>query len=521
MNSPLHNPATWVNPLRDEFDKRLPRIAGPCGLVIFGVTGDLARKKLLPAVYDLANRGLLPPGFSLIGYGRREWTKEDFEQQVLSAVKSSARTPWRQAVWDRLAEGIFFVSGDFTTDEAFDALAAKTRELDETRGTAGNWAYYLSVPPDYFSDVCHQLERSGLAQPDPSLPEIHKGWRRVVIEKPFGHDEASAKELNDIVNSVFPESSVFRIDHYLGKETVQNILALRFANQLFDPLFNSHYIDHVQITMAEDIGLGGRAGYYDGIGAARDVIQNHLLQLLALIAMEEPVDFNPAELQSEKVKVLRATRPVGPFAQTTARGQYTSGWQGSELVKGLRQEEGFDPESTTETFAAATFEISSRRWAGVPFYLRTGKRLGRRVTEIALVFKEAPHLPFATGQTNAQGNNMLVIRVQPDEGVLMRFGSKVPGSAMEVRDVNMDFSYSEAFTEESPEAYERLILDALLDEASLFPTNEEVELSWRILDPILEHWALHGRPEDYPAGTWGPESATKMLERTGRLWRRP
>lgn len=511
----------WRNPLRDELDKRLPRIAGPCGLVIFGVTGDLARKKLLPAVYDLANRGLLPPGFSLIGYGRRDWSKEQFEEQVLECVKDRARTPWRQNVWDRLAEGIFFVTGDFTTDSAFDALAEKTREIDNERGTAGNWAYYLSVPPDHFPSVCHQLERSGLAKPDPELGELHNGWRRVVIEKPFGHDEQSAHELNEIVNSVFPESSVFRIDHYLGKETVQNILALRFANQLFDPMFNAHYVDHVQITMAEDIGLGGRAGYYDGIGAARDVIQNHLLQLLALIAMEEPVTFNPEELQAEKVKVLRATTPVGPFAQTTARGQYTSGWQGSIPVKGLRQEDGFDPESTTETYAAATFEISSRRWAGVPFYLRTGKRLGRRVTEIAIVFKEAPHLPFGPGQTTAQGNNMLVIRVQPEEGVLVRFGSKVPGSAMEVRDVNMDFSYSESFTEESPEAYERLILDALLDEASLFPTNEEVELSWKILDPILEHWALHGRPEDYPAGTWGPKGAEEILSRSGRQWRRP
>lgn len=527
----LRSSAERANPLRDSADKRLPRIAGPCGLVIFGVTGDLARKKLLPAVYDLANRGLLPPSFSLIGYGRRDWSKAEFEEQVKQAVQAKARTPWRQEVWERLAEGIHFVSGDFTNDAAFDALADLTEELDRTRGTAGNWAFYLSVPPEHFPSVCHQLHRSGLATGrEPRGDEAHgqpaahppaKGWRRVVIEKPFGHDEASARELNTIVNDVFPERSVFRIDHYLGKETVQNILALRFANQLFDPLFNSHYVDHVQITMAEDIGLGGRAGYYDGIGAARDVIQNHLLQLLALIAMEEPVTFSPAELQAEKLKVLRATEALTPFAKTTARGQYSSGWQGSELVKGLREEEGFDPESTTETFAAATFGINSRRWAGVPFYLRTGKRLGRRVTEIALVFKEAPHLPFAQGQTAAQGNNMLVIRVQPDEGVLMRFGSKVPGSGMEVRDVNMDFSYSEAFTEDSPEAYERLILDALLDEASLFPTNEEVEHSWRILDPILNYWAEHGRPEDYPAGTWGPEGADRMLKRHGRHWRRP
>lgn len=505
----------WVNPLRDPLDKRLPRIAGPSGMVIFGVTGDLARKKLLPAIYDLANRGLLPAGFTLIGYGRREWSKEDFEDYVLQAVKDGARTKFRDNVWERLAEGMHFVSGNFDDDAAFDHLTETLQEMDRTRGTGGNWAFYLSVPPDYFSDVCHQLERSGLAESGT------EAWRRVIIEKPFGNDQATARELNEVVNAVFPEDSVFRIDHYLGKETVQNILALRFANQIFDPLWNAHYVDHVQITMAEDIGLGGRAGYYDGIGAARDVIQNHLIQLLALVAMEEPVSFSPHELQAEKVKVLRATRPVHPLSKTTARGQYTAGWQGSSYVKGLREEEGFDPKSTTETFAACTLEITSRRWAGVPFYLRTGKRLGRRVTEIALVLKEPPHQPFGKGMTSSLGNNAVVIRVQPDEGVLMRFGSKVPGSTMEVRDVNMDFSYSEAFTEESPEAYERLILDALLDESSLFPTNEEVELSWEILDPVLDYWEEHGFPDEYAAGTWGPVSADRMLERTGRSWRRP
>lgn len=505
----------YVNPLRDPQDKRLPRIAGPGGMVIFGVTGDLARKKLLPAIYDLANRGLLPASFALVGYGRREWSKQYFEDYVRTAVEQGARTDFRESVWQRLAEGIHFVTGTFTDDEAFDRLAAQLEELDRSRGTAGNWAYYLSIPPANFPDVCHQLDRSGLAQSGEDY------WRRVIIEKPFGHDLASAQELNRIVNSVFPEDAVFRIDHYLGKETVQNILAMRFANQLFDPMWNSHYIDHVQITMAEDIGLGGRAGYYDGIGAARDVIQNHLLQLLALVAMEEPIAFTPEELQAEKIKVLRAVEPVRPFSKYTARGQYTADWQGSNFVPGLRDEEGFDPESTTETYAACTLQINSRRWAGVPFYLRTGKRLGRRVTEIALVFKSAPHLPFAETMTAALGQNAMVIRVQPDEGVLMRFGSKVPGSAMEVRDVNMDFSYSEVFTEQSPEAYERLILDALLDEASLFPTNEEVELSWKILDPIIEYWAKRGRPEGYPAGSWGPSSADHMLERDGRAWRRP
>ncbi|MDO5669572.1 MAG: glucose-6-phosphate dehydrogenase [Corynebacterium sp.] len=504
----------WVNPLRNAEDKRLPRIAGPSGMVIFGVTGDLARKKLLPAIYDLANRGLLPAGFTLIGFGRRSWTKTEFEEYVREAVESGARTRFREHVWERLAEGMHFVEGNFD-DAGFDRLAATLAEMDTTRGTAGNWAFYLSVPPDFFTAVCHQLERSGLAEGG------EEAWRRVIIEKPFGHDQDSARELNHVVNAVFPEESVFRIDHYLGKETVQNILALRFANQLFDPIWNAHYVDHVQITMAEDIGLGGRAGYYDGIGAARDVMQNHLLQLLALVAMEEPIAFDPAELQAEKVKVLRATNPVYPLNKTTARGQYAAGWQGSHKVRGLREEEGFDPASTTETYAACTLEINSRRWAGVPFYLRTGKRLGRRVTEIALVFKEAPHQPFLAGQTTSLGKNSIVIRVQPDEGVLMRFGSKVPGSAMEVRDVNMDFSYAEAFTEASPEAYERLILDALLDESSLFPTNEEVELSWAILDPILEYWSEKGQPEEYESGTWGPASADRMLERTGRTWRRP
>ena len=324
-----------------------------------------------------------------------------------------------------------------------------------------------------------------------------------------------------MVNSVFPEESVFRIDHYLGKETVQNILALRFANALYEPIWNSHYVDSVQITMAEDIGLGGRAGYYDGIGAARDVIQNHLLQLLALTAMEEPVSFSPDEIKAEKIKVLSATRLAQPLDLTTARGQYTAGWQGGEKAVGLLDEEGFSKTSTTETFAAIELEVDTRRWAGVPFYLRTGKRLGRRVTEIALMFKRAPHLPFDATMTEELGQNALVFRVQPDEGITLRFGSKVPGSTMEVRDVNMDFSYGSAFAEDSPEAYERLILDVLLGEPSLFPVNAEVELSWEILDPALEYWASHGKPDPYESGTWGPDSAFAMLERSGREWRRP
>jgi glucose-6-phosphate 1-dehydrogenase len=506
----------WTNPLRDARDKRLPRIAGPCGLVIFGVTGDLSRKKLMPAIYDLANRGLLPPGFALTGFARRDWDAQDFGQVVHDAVREHARTPFRQNVWDRLAEGFRFVPGSFGDDESFDRLEKTVQDLDRVRGTGGNHAFYLSIPPSSFPVVCKQLARSGLSAQDGDQ------WRRVVIEKPFGHDLNSAIELNEIVNDVFPEESVFRIDHYLGKETVQNILALRFANQLFEPIWNSHYVDHVQITMAEDIGLGGRAGYYDGIGAARDVIQNHLLQLLAFIALEEPTSFSARRLRAEKIKVLNATRLVYPLEETTARGQYTGGWQGGELVRGLKEEEGFDPNSKTETYAAITCEVATRRWAGVPFYLRTGKRLGRRVTEIAVVFKRAPHLPFDATMTEELGQNAFVVRVQPDEGVTMRFGSKVPGSQMEVRDVTMDFGYGTSFTESSPEAYERLILDVLLGEPSLFPVNEEVERSWEILDPVIEHWAARPEgPDPYAAGSWGPVSADLMLGRTGRHWRRP
>ncbi|MCS0637337.1 glucose-6-phosphate dehydrogenase [Streptomyces sp. LP05-1] len=504
-----------ANPLRDAQDRRLPRIAGPSGLVIFGVTGDLSRKKLMPAVYDLANRGLLPPGFSLIGFARRQWEDEDFAEEVYQAVKQHARTPFREEVWQQLSQGMRFVQGDFDDHDAFETLKKTMEELDKAQGTGGNFAFYLSVPPKFFPLVVQQLKKHGLAdQKDGS-------WRRAVIEKPFGHDLTSAKELNEIVHEVFASDQVFRIDHYLGKETVQNILALRFANTLFEPIWNRSYVDHVQITMAEDIGIGGRAGYYDGIGAARDVIQNHLLQLLALTAMEEPASFDADALASEKTKVLGAVKLPKDLGRDTVRAQYAAGWQGGERAVGYLEEEGIDPASKTDTYAAVKLEIDNRRWAGVPFYLRTGKRLGRRVTEIAVVFQRAPHSPFDHTATEELGQNALVIRVQPDEGVTMRFGSKVPGTSMEVRDVSMDFAYGESFTESSPEAYERLILDVLLGDSNLFPRTEEVERSWEILDPIEEYWDQHGKPAQYTAGTWGPAEADEMLARDGRSWRRP
>jgi glucose-6-phosphate 1-dehydrogenase len=508
-----------VNPLRDPRDRRIPRVAGPCVLVLFGVTGDLSRKKLMPAVYDLANRGLLPPGFSLVGFARRDWENEDFAQVTHDAVKEHARTPFNDTVWQQLAEGIRFVPGEFADDAAFDRLAQTVAKLDTERGTGGNYAFYLSVPPKFFPDVVAQLKRSGLSS-SPVGQDGHRPWRRVVIEKPFGHDLASARQLNEIVNSVFGSDSVFRIDHYLGKETVQNILALRFANTLYEPIWNRGYVDHVQITMAEDIGIGGRAGYYDGIGAARDVIQNHLMQLLALTAMEEPVSFDAASLRAEKEKILSAVRLPENLATGTARGQYAAGWQGGVEVPGFLEEDGIAPDSHTETYAAIKVGVDTRRWAGVPFYLRTGKRLPRRMTEIALIFQRAPHLPFNATDTKELGHNALVIRVQPDEGVTVRFGSKVPGSAMEVRDVNMDFAYGESFTENSPEAYERLLLDVLIGDPPLFPQNQEVELSWEVLDPVEHFWAEHGKPDQYVAGSTGPASADALMARDGRAWRR-
>jgi glucose-6-phosphate 1-dehydrogenase len=509
-----------TNPLRDPRDRRLPRVPSPCALVVFGVTGDLARKKLIPAVYDLANRGLLPPGFVLLGFARRDWGDGDFEQVAKEAAQKGARTEWREEVWQRLSEATKFLPGSFDDDAAFDTLARTLTELDASHGTGGNAAFYLSIPPAAFPTVLHQMQRTGMAD-----NEATSSWRRVVVEKPFGTDLPSSQELNALVDEVFTAQDVFRIDHYLGKETVQNLLALRFANTLFEPIWNSHHVDHVQITMAEDVGIGSRAGFYEGTGAARDVLQNHLLQLLALTAMDEPVNFDAESLRTEKRKVLGAVRLPKDLASYAVRGQYEQGWLAGERVNGYLAEEGVEEGSRTETYAAVRLDVDTRRWAGVPFYLRTGKRLPRRVTEIAVVFKRAPHLPFSRSDTEELGANQLVVRVQPDEGMTLRFGSKVPGTTMEVRDVAMDFLYGEAFTEGSPEAYERLLLDVLLGDASLFPRNEEVEESWRIVDPLEALWREQdeagGGPEAYRAGEWGPPAAEEMLARDGRSWRRP
>src|SRR5690606_23036177 len=419
-----------MNPLRDPQDRRLPRIPEPCALVIFGVTGDLARRKLLPAVYDLANRGLLPAGFAVVGFARRPWDDETFAQQARQAAQANCRTPWREEVWARLRGGMTFVGGSFDDDAAFDTLAERLERLRTSHGIPGNAAFYLSIPPAAFPAVLKQLARTGLATRPPS-----GGWRRVVVEKPFGHDLASARELNNLVDEVFDPAEVFRIDHYLGKETVHNLLELRFANTLFETVWNNRYVDSVQITMAEDAGIGTRAGFYDAAGAARDVLQNHLLQLLTLVAMEEPTSFDAEEIRYEKLKVLKAIKLPEDIATGTVRGQYRQGWVAGQRVAGYLDEKGVPPDSTTETYVAVRLGVQNRRWAGVPFYLRAGKRLPRRVTELAVIFKRAPHLPFHPTDVEMLGNNQLVIRVQPEEGVVLKFGSKVPGTTMEVRDI--------------------------------------------------------------------------------------
>ena len=493
-----------ANPLAAGLE-RLP--VSPTTLTIFGATGDLAQRKLLPAVYNLAHEGALPERFHLVGVSRSEHSDDHYREIAAGAIRRFSRRPPDEAVLTRLLADVRYVPGAFDDGDAYRRIGEVLDEFDDADGEPLNRCFYLSTAPSFFPVIVEALGAAGLSRHDPC--DV-----RVVIEKPFGTSLAEAEELNARVLAVFEERQVFRIDHYLGKETVQNVLAFRFANGMFEPLWNRNYIDHVQITAAEDIGIGSRAGYYDQAGALRDLVQNHMLQLLCLLCMEPPVTFSAKEVRDEKVKVLHAITPPTPetVAEMSVRAQYTAGQVGHEDVVGYLEEEGVPAGSRTETYAALRLEVDNWRWAGVPMYLRTGKRLARKVTEIAVVLKPVPHLGFQQDGTQDVRPNQLVLTVQPNEGVSLSLGAKVPGTRMRIRPVNMQFLYGSTFLSESPEAYERLILDVMRGDATLFTRDDEVEAQWRVIDPIEQAWAQDATPlAEYEAGTQGPAEAADIL----------
>jgi glucose-6-phosphate 1-dehydrogenase len=507
------------NPLREGLERR--RLPEPCTIVLFGASGDLTRRKLLPALYHLASDGLLPAKAAVVGFARRAKSDADFRAEMLEAVEKRARSfAGADELWRSFSESLFYHQGSFTEAADYQSLREHLRRLERDLGLPGNRLHYLAAAPEQFVTIVEHLGRAGLA---PADTETEGRWVRIVVEKPFGRDLSSSRELNRALLSVVDESQLFRIDHYLGKETVQNILALRFANCIFEPLWNHKYIDHVQITVAEDLGLEGRGGYYDRAGALRDMAQNHLLQLLCLVAMEPPVALEADSIRDEKVKVLRAVKriPPGEVERRVVRGQYVAGAVGGREVKGYRQEEGVDPESRTESYVALRLEIDNWRWAGVPFLLRSGKRLPKRATEISIQFQRPPMRLFGEEVAATAAPNALIINVQPDEGISLRFGSKVPGPDVRVRQVKMDFRYGSAFGMPSPEAYERLLLDALLGDSTLFTRRDEVEAAWLLMTDILEGWSrLEEPPHPYPAGSWGPAAADRLAAGVEGGWRR-
>jgi glucose-6-phosphate 1-dehydrogenase len=500
-----------ANPLTAGLE-RLP--VPPTTLVIFGATGDLAKRKLLPALYNLAHEGALPERFHLVGVSRKEKENEDYRAECEQAIRSYSRRTPDEAVLKGLLEHVQYVPGTFDEEAVYSQLREVLDGFEKADGEPLNRAFYLSTAPNFFPVIVDKLGESKLA--------THEGDEvRLIIEKPFGTSLEEARELNRCVLATFEESQVYRIDHYLGKETVQNLLAFRFANGMFEPIWNRNYIDYVQITAAEDIGIGSRAEYYDRAGALRDLIQNHMLQLLCHVAMEPPVNFTAEEVRNEKVKVLEAIPPPAPegVPEIAVRAQYTKGHAGGEDVPGYLEEEGVPPDSITETYAALRLEVDNWRWAGVPFYLRTGKRLARKVTEIAITLKPVPHLAFSQEGSLGVQPNQLVLTLQPNEGVSLRLGAKIPGTRMIIRPVNMEFLYGTAFLSQSPEAYERLITDAMRGDATLFTRNDEVEAQWRICDPIVKAWAgTPGPVPTYEAGSQGPEEAEALL-REGDRWR--
>lgn len=503
-----------VNPLREGLSSRT--MPEPCAIIIFGATGDLTHRKLVPAIYNLAVDGALPPAVSVVGFARRDKSDEVFRKEIEEAARKFSRQKIDDTLWENFASSIFYHRSEFDNIEGYEALKKRLDELDTQRGTRGNRLFYLSAGPDQFPVILENLRKSGLNQ------ATEGSWVRVIVEKPFGTDLPSAQLLNHLVMEAFPEKDTFRIDHYLGKETAQNIMVLRFANAIFEQLWNARYIHHVQITASEPLGVEGRAGYYDKAGALRDMIQNHLLQLLCLTAMEPPAGLDADAIRDEKVKVLKSLRPIAgaDVAKYVVRAQYGAGTINGKRVAAYRDEQNVNPESMTETYVAMQVNIDNWRWAGVPFFVRVGKRLPKGGTEIAIHFKGAPPVLFkASGETI--DDNVLVIRIQPDEGVSLRMSSKMPGSSLRIEPVKMDFHYGTSFGKATPEAYERLLLDAMSGDATLFARRDEVEEAWKFVDALHEAWAKD--TEDlaiYSAGTWGPTEADELIKRSGATWRR-
>lgn len=489
------------------------RHAPPVVMVIFGASGDLTRRKIFPALETLVRRGAIDERFSVVGVARTELDEEEFRRGALEAVPEPS-APWKDTV-----TGFRYVSGGYDDPATYSRLGAVLEEMDEERKTGGNRLFYLATAPAVFGDVARRLGDSGLSRP------AHEGsFARLVIEKPFGHDLETARQLDAVIHAGFDEEQVYRIDHYLGKETVQNVLALRFANAIFEPIWNRRYVDHVQVTVAESIGVEHRGSFYETAGALRDIVQNHVLQVLALTLMEPPATVDDRGIRDEKVKLLRAVEILDPeeVATSVVRGQYDAGVVDDEPVPGYRDEPDVDPASATETYVAMRLFVDNWRWAGVPIYVRTGKRLAKRATEVATRFVSVPHLPFAGRLVRGLGPNMLVLRIQPDEGITLCFGAKVPGQEFEIRSVSMDFSYGTTFTEQTPDAYERLLLDAMVGDPMLFIRSDEVEQAWKITQPVLEAWQTGQAPlARYAAGTWGPSASDVLMARDGRAWREP
>ncbi|MGI8909700.1 MAG: glucose-6-phosphate dehydrogenase [Rubrobacteraceae bacterium] len=504
-----------ANSLRDE--ERLPPVPEPGVMVIFGASGDLTARKLVPALYDLAAGRCLPMEFAVVGISRTEMSHDDFRKKLREELDEQRAGSVSEDVWESFSKGIFYLAGDSKKPETYEELKGFLKKLDAERGTSGNRIFYLSSLPSLFPAIVERLGEAGMNR------EENGGYSRLVIEKPFGRNLDSARELNGDIRRYFREKQIYRIDHYLGKETVQNIMALRFSNGIFEPVWNQHYVDHVQITVAEDIGVGTRGAFYEEAGALRDIVQNHLMQVLCLTAMEPPVAFDADSVREEKVKVLKAVRPIPEeeVGDVAVRGQYDDGWVFGEEARGYREEENVAPDSGTETYVALKLLVDNWRWAGVPFYVRAGKRMPKKATEISIQFHKTPHTPFSGPDTEGLEPNVLVIRVQPEEGVSLKIGAKVPGSGFEVRSVNMDLLYGAAFLEEAPDAYQRLLLDLMLGDPTLFIRADEAEGAWRILQPVMEGWSKDAHAARYAAGTWGPDEAEELLGHDGREWRRP